>query len=390
MKQIFLYLLIGNVLITACNNSSPKSNLKNETASVNLPYNVDIEKNVKNIKSVSLSVIGKEIEYIPLETNEKSLIRRIVEIDFSKNYIFISDFDRLTQFDRKGKFIRQVGSNGRGPGEYIHVSSFCIDENSEKVYIMAWGIKSILEFDFNGAFKRSFNISFSSLQFLKKDSNNYVFVIPNSPYGADSEFRLIITDSTGAIKTKIKNHNRFFNKPPLLATVIPMYYFKDTIRILESRVDTLNTFENSKHKPYAIFNLGQSKMEADLSIPVQNLKNEEFNNVMKNKIWIWTISENYEYLFVKFNLGLSDSTKLCIFNKKTLETTFLNKNGFENDLDNGVTFWPKYIYQDSILVDYQDAFKLLELLDKKLIPESEKILTKGLTKTSNPVVIVLK
>jgi hypothetical protein len=390
MRSLLINLLLGLLFITSCSNPNIKTNGKKETASVILPYRVEIEANLKNVKSFPLSAIGRKIEYIPLETNAKSLIKRIVEIHFSKNYIFISDFDRLTQFDRKGKFIRQVGSNGRGPGEYIHVSSFCIDENSEKVYIMAWGIKSILEFDFNGAFKRSFNISFSSLQFLKKDSNNYVFVIPNSPYGADSEFRLIITDSMGAIKTKIKNHNRFFNKPPLLATVIPMYYFKDTIRILESRVDTLNTFENSKHKPYAIFNLGQSKMEADLSIPVQNLINEEFNNVMKNKIWIWTISENYEYLFVKFNLRLSDSTKLCIFNKKTLETTFLNKNGFENDLDNGVTFWPKYIYQDSILVDYQDAFILLEKIKKEHITGSDDILSKGLTETSNPVVIVVK
>jgi len=390
MKPTLLNLLLGLLFISSCSNPNQKTNVKNEKASVILPYKVEIEANLKNIKSVSLSAIGREIEYIPLETNAKSLIRRIVKIDFSKNYIFISDFDRLTQFDRKGKFIRQVGSNGRGPGEYLHVSSYWIDEKSEKVYIMAWGIKSILEFDFNGVFNRSFNISFSSLQFLKTDSNNYIFVIPNSPYPDDSEFRLIITDSTGAIETKIKNHNRVFNKPPLLATVIPMYYFKDTIRILESRVDTLNMFVNSKHKPYAIFNLGQSKMEADLSIPLQNQEREELNYRIKDKLWIWTISENNEYLFMKFNLGLSDSTKLCVFNKQTSETSFLDRNGFINDLDNGVTFWPKYIYHDSLLVDYQDAFKLLEIIKKENITGSEGILSNGLTETSNPVVIVVK
>ena len=169
-----------------------------------------------------------------------------------------------------------------------------------------------------------------------------------------------------------------------------MYYFKDTIRILESRVDTLNMFVNSKHKSYAIFNLGQSKMEADLSIPLQNQEREELNNRIKDKLWIWTISENNEYLFMKFNLGLSDSTKLCVFNKQTSETSFLDRNGFINDLDNGVTFWPKYIYHDSLLVDYQDAFKLLEIIKKENITGSEGILSNGLTETSNPVVIVVK
>jgi hypothetical protein len=389
MKPKLLNLLLGLLFITSCRNPNLKT-IGKETTSVILPYRVEIEANLKNIKSVSLSALGKEIEYIPLETNAKSLIRRIVGIAFSKNYIFISDFDRLTQFDRKGNFIRQVGSNGRGPGEYISVNSFWIDEKSERVYIMGWSIYSILEFDFNGTFRRNFKFAFSSLQFLKADSNNYVFVIPNSTYGDDSEFRLIITDSTGVIKTKIKNHNRVFKKPPLLATVIPMYYFKDTIRILESRVDTLNLLVNSKHKPYAIFNLGQSKMEADLSIPMQNPEREEFNNRIKDKLWIWTISENNEYLFMKFNLGLSDSTKLGVFNKQTSETTFLDRNGFINDLDNGVTFWPKYIYHDSVLVDYQDAFKFLEIINKKQITGSEGILSKGLTETSNPVVILVK
>lgn len=384
MKPSLLNLLLGLLIITSCSNPNLKTNGKKETASVILPYRVEIEANLKNIKSVSLSAVGKEIEYIPLETNAKSLIRRIYSIAFSKDYMFISDFDRLTQFDRKGKFIRQVGSNGRGPGEYLHVSSYCIDEKSEKVYIMAWGINSILEFDFNGTFRRSFKISFGSLQFLKTDSNNYVFVITNSPFGDDSEYRLIITDSTGAIKTKIRNYNRVFNKPPLIATVIPMYYFNDTIRILESRVDTLNTFVNTRHKPYAIFNLGQSKMEADLSIPLQNPER------IKDKIWIWTISENSEYLFMKFNLGFSDSTKLGVFNKQTSEVSFLDRNGFINDLDNGVTFWPKYIYRDNVLVDYQDAFILLEKITKEHITGSDDILSKGLTETSNPVVIVVK
>jgi hypothetical protein len=39
-------------------------------------------------------------------------------------------------FDRNGKFIRKIGSIGRGPGEYVHYFNFTVDENSESVYVI--------------------------------------------------------------------------------------------------------------------------------------------------------------------------------------------------------------------------------------------------------------
>lgn len=400
MKKTIFVLLFGITIFSSCNNSRSSEDKSIIIKSVALPYRIDIENNIDNIKPVLLSSIGRELEYIPLETSQNCLLKRITQIDFSSSYIFVCDFYKLLQFDRKGKFIRQIGAIGRGPGEYIYVSGYCIDEIKKKVYIIAWGINSVLEFDFNGVFIRSFKISFPSFQFLKTDSNSFSFVIINSSSTNDSENRIIITDSMGVPKVKIKNHNRFYSKPGLMASKIPMYYFKDTIRILESRVDTLNTFENTKHKPYAIFSFGQVKMEPDIKIPFQNPERDEVTNRIKEKLWIWTISENNKYLFLKFNLGISDSSKFCIFNKQTEGTTFLEQHGFKNDLDGGITFWPKYIYNDTVLVDYEDAFNLLKMINKKQstgleetnskISDKFLMLSKGLTETSNPVLIVLK
>lgn len=383
------------VFLAACN-SNVKTNFKNN---ILRPYYIDIENNIDNYESIPLSNLNKELEYIPLETNSENLLKRINQIEFSNNYIFISDFDRLIQFDREGNFIRQIGANGRGPGEYIHVSGFYLDEKEKKVYVKAWGINAILEFDFNGLYIRSFKISFDSSQFIKTDSNSFVFIIPNGSSIPDSEYRIIITDSIGTPKVKITNYNQFVKKPGLIATKIPVYFYQDTIRILESRVDTLNTFYNFKYVPYAIFNFGNTKMEADIAIPLQNPELDEFTERIKDKLWIWTISEDKEYLFLKFNLGLSDSSKYAIFDKYTSEIKFLAKNGLDDDLGIGIPFWPKYIYQDSIIVDYQDAFKVLNALHKRplssynvsnYILKEIKKLNNVLDETSNPVLIILK
>jgi len=382
MGKLFYSILVCLLILTACKNDKTGIIGYKDPKIVTRPFKVDIEEFKNNIKPVTLSEIGKDLIYIPLETNSQSLLRNINRLAFSNKYIFVSDFDKLIQFDHEGNFLRQIGSIGRGPGEYIHVSYFDIDDKSERIYILAWGIHTILEYDFNGQFIRSFEISFTTLQFIKAESNSFAFVIPNHSSNPDAEYSEIITDSLGTIKTKTKNPNRFQTNS--FVTVIPLYYFNDTIRIFESRVDTLSILRKEKRIPYAIFNLGNEKMEPE------QYEINAFKENNKDKLWILDICENNDYLFLHLNLGLDDSSRFCIYDKHTSETVFLNKNGFINNLDNGNPFWPKYVYNDSILVDYQSANKFLNAINKNQVTGSSEILSRKLTELSNPILVVLK
>lgn len=382
MGKLFNSILVCLLIFTACKNDKTGMIGYKDPKLVKRPFKVDIEEFKNNIKPVTLSEIGKDLIYIPLETNSRSLLRSIDRLEFSNKYIFVSDFDKLIQFDHKGNFLRQIGSNGRGPGEYIHVSYFYIDDKRERIYILAWGIQTILEYDFNGQYIRSFEISFTTNQFIKAESNSFAFVIPNYSSNPDAEFSEIITDSLGIVKTKIKNHNRFESNS--LTIAIPFYYFNDTIRILESRVDTLSILGIENRIPYAIFKLGKEKMETE------QYEINAFKEKNIDKLMIWDICENNDYLFLHFLMGIGDSSRFCIFNKHTSETVFLNKNGFINNLDNGNPFWPKYVYNDSILVDFQSAYKFLNAINKNQVTGSLEILSRRLTESSNPVLVVLK
>lgn len=401
MKQLNLFLTLSCFTLFSCGHSSNSRKVDNNTEkTVVLPYHVDLEKNLNKAKSIPLSSIGKELEYIPLETTPSSLIRKINQIFFSDSYIFISDFHKLFQFDRNGKFIRQVGANGRGPGEYINVSGFCIDKKKEKIYIIAWGIHTILEFDFNGKFIRSFDHAFSSFQFLVNDTNRFVFRLNDLVNVINgSDFKLYITDIKGTPLVKIKNYSRRTSEIVFAISITPMYFFNDNIQFMQFCVDTLYTLKNGKLEPYAIFNLGKMKMNPDLMIPSQNMDEEA--DRLKQKLWIDKINENGQYLFLGLNYGFSDSSTTCIVNKLTLETSFLENNSFRNDIDDGaIKFWPKYVYNDSILVDYIDAFKLLSIINKnhftdsleneRKLPDQFEKLRKKLTETSNPILMVCK
>lgn len=131
-----LSILLGVIVITSCNNSKNPRVADNKVVnSTDLPYFIDIEKNLAETKSIPLSSIGKQLDYIPLETNPNCMIERIQHISFSEDFMFIADYNKILQFDRKGKFLRQIGAKGRGPGEYLGITGLCIDPKNKKIFV---------------------------------------------------------------------------------------------------------------------------------------------------------------------------------------------------------------------------------------------------------------
>ena len=41
-----------------------------------------------------------------------------VTIPFAEGHLFVCDYNKLLQFTPEGKFVRQIGKAGQGPGEY--------------------------------------------------------------------------------------------------------------------------------------------------------------------------------------------------------------------------------------------------------------------------------
>lgn len=83
-----------------------------------------------------LSEVAKSVEYISLETSDASYLSLIQDVKFFKDRIYVVDFPgRILAFDKTGKFVQQIGSEGEGPGEFDFLSSFTIEEDSEILYV---------------------------------------------------------------------------------------------------------------------------------------------------------------------------------------------------------------------------------------------------------------
>lgn len=91
--------------------------------------------------------------FIALETNEKCLIEYIRKIEIVDSLIFIQDANsRVLVFDFNGRFRNQIGTEGRGRGEYFSISTFYVDSDNDRVVTADSPGNSLLFYDYGGHF----------------------------------------------------------------------------------------------------------------------------------------------------------------------------------------------------------------------------------------------
>jgi len=79
-----------------------------------------------------LKLHEKSLNFVILDTsNDDFLFSYIDKIVLSEDYIYILDWisRRILIFDHNGNPVRSLSKRGRGPGEYLQISDFDVDEN---------------------------------------------------------------------------------------------------------------------------------------------------------------------------------------------------------------------------------------------------------------------
>ena len=125
MKRSILSLIVCTLFI-----SCAEPRLNNDIHEIP-SITISCEKN----QILNLSEFADSIEIIPLETRDECLIgwvHRIISID---DFYYLSsavsyETEKLYVFDKKGKFINQIGKEGEGSKEYLGMNDFTITNDS--------------------------------------------------------------------------------------------------------------------------------------------------------------------------------------------------------------------------------------------------------------------
>ena len=122
-KSLLLMLLVA--VLGGCTSPS-----KEQTAVTG----IDVLTAWENLSGLECSRLGQNIRYVPLETNDSSLIGNNYNIHLLKNHILVETDNRALLFDRRtGKYLRQIGHRGDDPKGYL--DNVChVHRHSEDLY----------------------------------------------------------------------------------------------------------------------------------------------------------------------------------------------------------------------------------------------------------------
>lgn len=121
MKNVFLCVsLICFTVTFSCCTQPAKQGV--ELAQINIDPD-----QVENFIDIS-PMLDDSIEIIPLETTDECLLSNIERLIFYKGHFYILDEPRrnIFVFDEAGRFVRKIGKQGSGPGEYSSILFFDI------------------------------------------------------------------------------------------------------------------------------------------------------------------------------------------------------------------------------------------------------------------------
>lgn len=140
MKKYIIFLFGIFFFIVACENSNKRINNQN-TITIDL---------VNKSEDFNLKKIFSDIEVIPLESEHECQLMSPTKAVVKDRNIFIMDFSRgLFMFDSNGNFVRQIGTQGKGPGEWLEARDFFIDQEGN---ILILDYMKILKYNMNGEF----------------------------------------------------------------------------------------------------------------------------------------------------------------------------------------------------------------------------------------------
>lgn len=365
------------VLILA-SSLSCKEKAKKETVETTAFYTIPFADIVKNKREIKLSEFATDVELIRLENIPEAMLGNVENIEFTKEFIFVKFWQHpVLQFSRTGKFVRNIGTKGKGPGEYNTCFKMSIDEKNERVYIHT-GELTMMIFSFDGEHIKTF--SYQALErYLNFWSRDSFFVSYFEPLWGKEPYVFMEHNEHGDTLQTISNHifwgNGDFGSLSPFEEQNFAYRFENKLHMKGCYNDTVYTYnEKNKFVPKYFIDLGNHKLPEELVY-----ERKRTRPVPDDLIWT-SVHETSDYIFLPYGYHydiekpeLEIEEKGCVlYNKKTKEGVAVEETkqgGFIDDISGGPDFRP-------LVTNGNEAIMLVSAMDLKQYLDSEQFKNK--------------
>jgi hypothetical protein len=398
--KVFIKSIFFVTIIFSCKNENNKSNDQLKVFDLmKIPEAIDIK----------LSDLGfVNIEYIPLETKEESMLpdidglslilgnHRIIADD---NYFLLKYWNLILKFRSDGSFVGRIGTEGRGPHEYTVAHDIDVNPENFNIYLVSAWQKKFNVYSDKGDFIRSFQMPiYAPVQFRFVDGNILTY---SDNLQGNIKNSFVLLDTNGLILKNFPNKYPFTkhnNSAYGFARENLFYRFNNQLFKKEVYSDTIFVYKNMDFRPSFVIEVGEKLINPKAREEYEGL---EIAKKYVNPLNLFEFGDFVYYAFM-YDFVLYGDSKLYGFlgSKETNFKAGINlEKGLINDLDGGPNIIPLTTKDDNTIVACIDAISLKSYVtsdafknSKPKYPEKKKEFEKianNLKETDNPVLVLV-
>jgi hypothetical protein len=309
-------------------------------------------------KNIKISSVADSISYIKLETASECLIRNIQQLFTDNGLVFLMDNgERLLVFSHDGKFLNQIGNQGKGPGEYTYISSFSVDTLNDMVYIHEG--RRILRYNYQGIYSNFQITTNRSVTFFYNNKHLYCYAPEEIFYtGSTTEHKITVFDSTGKMVNSFLPVMRNEGEAPMFISLGQFYSINHETCLLDPNTNKVYKVDpNCISDKYSfVYGLYKEMGEyADNKEKHERDRREDKDR--EDKLECKSVFENSNLILIYYkigsisNLAYINKKDNSIFNLKTKD----NRVGFENDLAGELTISSLFFLENSLVTILQPS-----------------------------------
>jgi len=372
---IICALTILPILISGCNTSSGVTQLEDTSCTLI---------NFGNVEKVKNSQVISDLVFLPLESHPDAMLQTPFYIKLYNEKIYVQDGMNVFVFSKEGNFLRKMENRGDGPGEFLNIQSFWIDEEGH-LFVLDTSLKRLLKYEAdNFKFIEEIEIPYISPLTFGVVPNKELYAYYYGSGGAvHPNKQIVIADKHGNVKqeflemtpvSKVSygNPQSYYqmdgnlNISPYFSTVV--YALSDT------------TLSERYHLSF-----GKYKMP-DIELFEKNGSREimrEIDQSDNNYLSILYVHESKNQLVVKYTLNRYPY--MGVWNKKTNKVAnFEAYQEVEDDLGIGTKFPYVIANHGEQFIGKLNAFDVLK--DEIRHPELKKI-KEDIDEEDNPILV---
>jgi hypothetical protein len=265
---------------------------------------------VTDTVQIKLSSLIESCEIVKLQTIPEAFFDRGWHTEISDKYIAIKSYGSMPAklFDKNGKFLRNIGAIGRGPGEYMTLNGLQFNQKGDMLFLLPFGTaRKILVYDVSGNRLKDIPLVFTQRKFKAFFSPDSVITILSMPFKADSAI-CYQQNFKGKLIQKIA-------PPPYL--INQTFDGEVFTNYLTPEFDLFNTATDTLYH----YNIKKNKLEPKFAKDKGDKK-------------IYSVSREIPGYFYFSVFGPKMPSRQVIVNKKTLDSKYFHlKNDFFGNIE---------------------------------------------------------